>query len=104
MSKRLRLQLAAGALAIVAVVAVVSWQRGGGGSTATGNGRFSLVVPPDERAAVRVLTTEAIARTPSLARLLLVFSLPVEPRIRRLEVPAPRLVCIGCTSRRLGWP
>lgn len=92
MSKRLRLQLAAGALAIVAVAAivvVVSSSGGGGGSLPTDSGRFSVSAPPDERAAVRVLTTELIARTPSLATLLLVFSLPVEPRIRRLEVPAP---------------
>ena len=92
MSKRLRPQLAAGALAIVAVAAIVvvaSTRGGGGGGLPTGTGPFSLTVPPDERAAVRVLTTEPIPRTPSLATLLLVFSLPVEPRIRRLEVPAP---------------
>jgi hypothetical protein len=95
-STRLRLQLAAGALA-VAVAAVVGTivvvaSTGGGGHRAppaTAGTPFTLVVPPDERAAVQVLTSSAVPRSPSLDTFLLIASLPVEPRVRTLEVPAP---------------
>jgi hypothetical protein len=92
-STRVRLQLAAGALAVVVVGAiVVVASTGGGGSSGlpvTSSAPFSLVVPPDERAAVQVLTHQAIASSPSLATFLLIAALPVEPRVRQLEVPAP---------------
>jgi hypothetical protein len=52
---------------------------------------FTLHVPADQRGAERVLTRDPLYGRPTLDQFLLIAALPVVPRARILEVPAPPL-------------
>jgi hypothetical protein len=92
---RARLRIAVGILALVVVAAAVAL-------LSTRESKHPLVpvdlaepfrlhVPPDQRAAERVLTRSFLTGVPTLERFLLIAALPTEPRRRILEVPAPPL-------------
>ena len=96
---RVRLRVAVGiGLAIVAVVAAIVAIANTGDSSPSIAKRepftFTMQMlhtPPDERGAERVLTRDSLAADPTLDEFLLISSLPVRPRSRVLEVPAPPL-------------
>ena len=91
---RVRLQVAVGiaVLAALAALAVlVSTRSSSRAETPTKGAPLRIVLPQDERAAERVLTRAALRGLPTLDQLLLVASLPVEPRRAILGVPPPPL-------------
>jgi hypothetical protein len=92
-SKRARLRLVAAVGALVAVSAVAFALHGSDDRLPVPHASvpLELVVPADERGAEHVLTRERVPGLPSLDDFLLVSSLPVVPRDRRLPVPAPPL-------------
>jgi hypothetical protein len=91
---RVRLQVAVGIamLAVIGVIIAIASTRGSSRAEAPSSSTsLRIVLPRDERAAERVLTRAALRGLPTLDQLLLVASLPVEPRRAILGVPPPPL-------------
>jgi hypothetical protein len=91
---RVRLQVAVGiaVLAVIGVVIGIAGMRGSSRADVPASSTpLRIVLPRDERAAERVLTRGVLRGLPKLDDLLLVASLPVEPRTAILGVPPPPL-------------
>jgi hypothetical protein len=91
---RVRLQVAAGILALAVlggVLAVVATRGSSLAESPAAGTSLRLVVPRDERAAERVLTRDSLRGLPTLDELLVAVALPVEPRAVALGVPPPPL-------------
>jgi hypothetical protein len=89
-----RLQVAVGIAMLAAigvVIATVSTRGSGRAAAPASSTPLRIVLPRDQRAAARVLTRSALRGLPTLDELLLVASLPVEPRRAVLGVPPPPL-------------
>lgn len=89
---RLGIALGIAALALIGVLILVVSTRGSSRAKVFSSATpLRIVLPRDERAAERVLTRGALSGLPSLDDMLLIASLPQEPRKAVLGVPPPPL-------------